>query len=274
MAPALVTFIVALHPWLQGRWRLAIDALRPLSLQPDTIDHAAMPFRPGAWLALLLGVALAVWISQSMVAACGLFAYALATNTVLFGLMALSIHDGLRRMRQLKRVVAGGLALDLFDRHLLTPLARFGQSVSLTFVGGICLSLLFQSAASLYSLQSLVVYAILIAVALTLFLSPVWRIHVALVDAQQRELAIVGRQRQDARASLLRQRAQAPGAGSADDAATLYGPLVLLGQYERQVLEASTWPFNPKIAKEVGASLVAPVLVYAVKLALGLSGRG
>ena len=41
-----------------------------------------------------------------------------------------------------------------------------------------------------------------------------------------------------------------------------------------QVLAASTWPFNPKIVKEVLASLVAPFLIYGLKIAIGrLSGQ-
>ena len=272
MAPALIAFILAIHPWLQSRWRLAIDALRPLSLQPEIVDQDFIAFGLGAWVALLLGAALAVWITQSVPVTGWLFIHTLATNTILFGLMALAIYDSLRRTRHLKRVVAAGLALDLFDRHLLTPLARFGQSVSLTFVGGICLSLIFQSAANLYSAQSLVIYSIMVVVALTLFFSSIWSIHVALLAAQERELTTVRQHWTRAREALRQQLAQAGSASGADDAARLYGPLVVFGTYERQVLDASTWPFNPKIVKEVAASLVAPILIYGIKVAVGLSG--
>jgi hypothetical protein len=84
MAPALIAFILGVHPWLQSRWRLAIDALRPLSLRPDIVDHAFMALRLGAWVALLLGLALAIWISEPMPVAGWLYAYALATNIALF----------------------------------------------------------------------------------------------------------------------------------------------------------------------------------------------
>jgi len=273
MAPALIAFILAVHPWLQSRWWLAIDALRSLSRQPEVVDQDFMAFRPGAWVALILGAALAIWISQSMPIAGWFFVYVLATNITLFSLMALAIYDGLRRTRHLKRVVGAGLALDLFDRHLLTPLARFGQSVSLTFVGGICLSLLFQSAVSLYTVQSLVIYSILIVVALTLFFSSIWSIHVALVAAQDGELAIVRQHWSRSHGELRRHLDRAGPTGSAEDAARHYDPLVIFGTYERQVLDASTWPFNPKIVKEVLASLVAPILIYGIKLAIGLSGQ-
>lgn len=273
MAPALIAFVIGVHPWLQSRWQLALDALRPLSRQPEIVDQAFMPFGLGAGIALLLGAALAVWINQSIPVARWLFIYTLATNIALFSLLALAIYDGLRRTRHLKRVVAAGLALDLFDRQLLTPLARFGQSVSLTFVGGICLSLLFQSAATLYTMQSLVIYSILIAVALTLSFSSIWSIHVALVVAQERELANVRQHWSRCRDELRQHLAQAGSASGAEDAARLYEPLVVFGTYERLVLDASTWPFNPKIVKQVAASLVAPILIYAIKVAVGLSGQ-
>jgi hypothetical protein len=273
MAPAMIGFILGVHPWLQSRWRLAIDALRPLSRHPEVVDHVFMPLDFAAWVALLLGAALAVWISESMRLAGWLFAYTLATNIVMFGLMALSIYDGLRRVRHLKRIVAAGLALDLFDRQLLTPLARYGQGASLAFVGGISLSLLFQSATTLFTVESLVTYSILIAVALTLFFTSIWSIHVALVGAQERELATIRRHSSRARDELHRQLEQAGPERDTEEAARLYDPLVVFGAYERQVLAASTWPFNPKIVKEVAASVVAPVVIYGIKVAVGLSAR-
>ena len=274
MGPAMIAFILAVHPWLQSRWRLAINALRPLSPRPDLVDHAFMAFDLGAWVALFLGAALAIWISESTRLAGWLFVYSLATNIAMFGLMALSIYDGLRRVRHVKRVVAAGLALDLFDRQLLTPLARFGQGVSLTFVGGISPSLLFQSAVSLFTVESLVTYSILIAVALTLFFSSIWSIHVALVVAQERELATIRQHWNHSRGELRRLLAKRGPSSGAENAARLYDPLVVFGTYERQVLEASTWPFNPKIVKEVAASLVAPILIYGIKVAAGLWGHG
>lgn len=59
--------------------------------------------------------------------------------------------------------------------------------------------------------------------------------------------------------------------GATGEPAGLYEPIVVLGAYERQILAASTWPFNPKIVKELVASLVAPILIYGLKIALGLS---
>jgi hypothetical protein len=97
----------------------------------------------------------------------------------------------------------------------------------------------------------------------------VWSVHKALVDAQERELAVVHQHWLVVRSELKKKLAE----GGQDDVAALYNPMVVLGAYESQVLAASTWPFNPKIVKEVTASLVAPFLIYGLKIAIGrLSG--
>ena len=221
---------------------------------------------------MLVGAAFSVWVTSSwLIEGTWMRLYLITSNIVLFSLMALAIYDGLQRTRRLTRLVRGGLQLDLFDRQQLAPLARWGQTVALTFVGGICLSLIFQSYETLHSVRSLVIYSVLIVVSLTLFFTSVWSVHVALVVAQQRELAVVHQHWLQARSELKRKLAE----GEQKDVAGLYDPMVVLGAYESQVLAASTWPFNPKIVKEVLASLGAPFLIYGLKIAIGrLSGGG
>lgn len=60
---------------------------------------------------------------------------------------------------------------------------------------------------SLFTIESLVTYSILIAVALTLFLTSVWSIHTASVVAQERELATIRRHSSRARGELRLERA-------------------------------------------------------------------
>jgi hypothetical protein len=51
-----------------------------------------------------------------------------------------------------------------------------------------------------------------------------------------------------------------------------YLSVVVCGIYEKQVLDASTWPFNPTIVGRLFASAVAPLSVYALKLAFSVGG--
>jgi len=268
LEPAVIIYILGIYPPLHRRWTLALDALRPLTNRPELVEQARAVNRHGEWTALLLGAAFSVWVTPWHFAARWQLLYVFASNIVMFSLMALAIYDCLVRTRRLTRIVRSGLQLDLFDRRSFTPLARWGQSVSLTFVGGTCLSLLFQSYETLYTVQSLVIYSIMVVVSLTLFFTSIWSIHGALVAAQQRELAVIHEHWSRARSELKRKLAE----GAAGEPAGLYEPIVVLGAYESQILAASTWPFNPKIVKELVASLVAPILIYGLKIAVGLSG--
>jgi uncharacterized membrane protein len=269
LEPAVIIYILGIYPPLHRRWTLAIDALRPLTNRPELVEQTHAVNRHGEWTALLLGAAFSVWVTNPLqFNGRWLLLYVFASNIVMFSLMALAIYDCLVRTRRLARIVRSGLQLDLFDRRSFTPLARWGQSVSLTFVGGTCLSLLFQSYETLYTVQSLVIYSIMVVVSLTLFFTSIWSIHGALVAAQQRELAVIHEHWSRARSELKRKLAE----GAASEPAGLYEPIVVLGAYETQILAASTWPFNPKIVKELVASLVAPILIYGLKIAVGLAG--
>jgi hypothetical protein len=266
LEPTLIVYILGIYPWLQKRFALATDALRPLFTEPEIVDKVHARSRRGEVMAMSIGAAFSFWVTSSWrIDETWLRLYLVTANVVLFSLMALAIFDGVERTRRLARVVGAGLELDLFDRQLLAPMARWGQTVALTFVGGICLSLLFQSYETLHSVRSLVIYSILIVVALTLFFTSVWSIHRALVAAQQRELTVVRQHWTLARSAYKRELAE----GADRDAVRLYEPMVVLGAYEARILAASTWPFNPKIVKEVMASLVAPFLIYGLKIAIG-----
>jgi len=267
LEPAIIVYVLGTYSLLYRRWGLAIDALRPLTAKLELVEQCRTVNRRGEWTAVLLGAAFAVWITSShTIHGRWLLVYDILSNIFMFGLMALAIYEGLIRTWRLTSIVRAGLQLDLFDRRVLAPLAGWGQSVSLTFVGGTCLSLLFQSYETLNTVQSLVIYSILIAVSLTLFLSSIWSVHGALVAAQERELATVRRHWVRARRELLQKLA----VDGQDQVAGLYDPIVVLGSYESQVRSASTWPFNPKIVGKIVVSLVAPILIYGLKIAVGL----
>lgn len=271
LQPAVIVYVLIVYPWLQGRSILAMDSLQSLGVPASQVVAARVSSPRGEWLAMLVGALFSVVITHSIpISDPWLTAYDYAANAMMFALMALAIYDGAARTRNLARLVNADLKLDLFDRQSLVPLARWGQTVTLTFVGGTCLSLLFQSHRTLNTVASAVIYSTMVVVALSLFFSSTWSIHVALRAARDRELADVRRRLQAARDDLKRRLAQQ----AEPDVARAYEPVVMLGLYEKQVLEASTWPFNPKIAKELAFSVAVPVLIYFAKLAVGVPGVG
>ena len=192
--------------------------------------------------------------------------YSEIVSALTFALLAATTYGSIVRSRQLAALLRSGLELKVFDAHLLTPFAQWGQSLSLVFVGGISLSLLFQSYRTLRTVESVIIYGCLTAVALTLFFMSMWTVHTALAKAQNKELVRVRRDLAAARDALVRGR----GSETAAPVQDAYLPVVILGAYERQVLDAPTWPFNLALVGRVFASVVAPLAVYVLKLAFGV----
>jgi hypothetical protein len=265
--PVMIVYIFLVYPFMHRRWRRAMQSLEALS--PHASGAGPQVSLRGEWGALLLGTLVGLAVARRVPAAEGwLRLYSQATSALMFGLLAAVIYSSVVRSRHLAAQSRAGLGLNVFDGHLLTPFAQWGQSLSLVFVGGISLSLLFQSYESLRSMEGVIVYGCMIIVALTLFFMSMWTIHVALAKAQDKELATVRRDLAAAREALLRHRA----CESAEAVQNAYLPVVVLGVYERQVREASTWPFNPTIVGRVFASAVAPLGVYVLKVAFGVGG--
>lgn len=267
--PTMIVYILLVHPLVHRRWRHAMHSLQALVPGAAGAVQQQTSSSRGEWVTMLLGSIFGLVVARDMPGAEGwLRLYLEATSAMTFALLACVIHGGLARTRYLAAYSRDGLELNVFDGHLLTPFARWGQSLSLSFVGGISLSLLFQSYQSLRSLVGMIIYGSLIVVALTLFFMSVWAIHVALAKAQMKELARVRRDLVATREALHRYWTGGA-AGAVSDA---YLPAVACGIYEKQVLDASTWPFNPTIVRQLFASAAAPLCVYVLKLGLGLGG--
>jgi hypothetical protein len=265
--PVMLVYILVVSPFMHRRWECAMHSLEALAPHADGAAGPQRSSRRGEWVAVLLGTLAGLAVARRLPGADGwLRLYSEATSAMTFALLAAAIYGSVMRSRHLAARSRAGLGLNVFDGHLLTPFAQWGQSLSLVFVGGISLSLLFQSYESLRSMEGVIVYACLILVAMTLFFMSMWTIHIALAKARDKELARVRRDLAAARDALDGQR-DGDMAASVQDA---YVPAVVLGLYERQVLDAPTWPFNPTIAGRVLASAVAPLGVYVLKLAFGV----
>jgi len=269
LSATIIVYILLVHPFMRRRWQRAIQSLLPLTphgagaAPPRPVSHRA------EWGAMLIGSIVGLVVARDTPDIVGWArVYDEATSALMFALLAGAIYASLSRSRHLAAHLRGGLELNVFDGHLLTPFAQWGQSLSLVFVGGISVSLIFQSYDRLRSVESVVVYGSLVTVALTLFFMSMWSIHLALAHAQQAELVRIRRDLAVARAALRRDRAH-EATSAVEDA---YLPVVICGMYEKQVLEASTWPFNPTIVGRLFASTIAPLGVYVLKLAFGVGG--
>lgn len=264
--PVIIVYVLVVHPFMYRRWDRAMRSLEALTPHADKAVEPKPNSRRVEWGVIVLGMLVGLAIARRVPGAEGwLRLYSEATSAIMFALLAAAIYGSFARSRHLAARLHAGLELTVFDGHLLTPFAQWGQSLSLVFVGGISLSLLFQSYKSLRSVEGMLIYGTLVIVALTLFFMSMWTIHVALKKVQDEELIRVRRDQAAARDVLFRRR-DVESAADVD----AYLPAVVLGLYERQLLDAPTWPFNPAIVGRVLASAAAPLGVYLLKLAVGM----
>ena len=265
---AIIVYIFAISPVTQRFLERAIAALRPLLPQPELADRIATYNRRGEWTALSVAVVFALVMVQpwrSIEQWSDLYERIL--SIIMFALLGLVVYGGLAGTTGLARLSRSHLRVDVFDNESLIPVARWALSMSLAFVGGTSLSVVFQPIENLRNLFSVIVYSILIIVTVLIFFTTTWSIHGAMASARRRELAMVRKNLSDARRQLKQHAAQ----GTPDATDRLYSAVAVWGIYERQVLEASTWPFNAGIVRRLVASTVAPAVIYLIKL---LSGAG
>ena len=195
--------------------------------------------------------------------------YELLTSIIMFSLLGLLVYSGLSSSLRLAQLNRRHLKIDIFDTGLLVHVAHWSLSISLAFVGGISLSVVFQPLENLREIQSIIIYSILIFVTVLLFFISMWSTHNAMASAKNRELTTIRENLGDARRKL-RQQAKENITSGRD---TLYSAVAAWGIYERQVREAPTWPFNAGILGRLIASALVPAIIYIIKIVSGLGLR-
>ena len=84
--------------------------------------------------------------------------------------------------------------LDIFSTGALAPIARSSLGFSMTFIGGISLSLVFQTQDDLLLWKNIIVWIILICFAILVFFFSTWTTHQTMVKAKKEELLFIQKQ--------------------------------------------------------------------------------
>jgi len=269
----LIVYILVVHLFM---WRLrnrAIQAFRPLlAIDDDAFDRLAAevsaPKRRWEWTSMLIGVGLAVALGQPWNLGWGpgelwLSVYLVITGSLMNALLAWLIYDTLTGTVRIARLSRRDLKLDIFlDTELLLPIARWGLGISLGWVGGISLSLVFQTQESLLRWQSITMYAILVSVTVLGFLLSMWSTRNTIASVKKRELALAQKHLAAASRELKERTAQ----GQFEGMEGLFSVLASWATYRGLVRETPTWPFNMNIIRRLIASTIVPIVVYLVKI--------
>ncbi|MFC2035779.1 hypothetical protein ACFLUJ_06640 [Chloroflexota bacterium] len=279
--PVLITYILVTYPLIWRLWWRTVQALQPL-LAIETGDsnrldmEVPIPNRRREWVTILIGAVfwLSLWQpwgsgSRWESGAIWLSVYDVVTQIILFGLLSLLLYSSFVGIRYLNRLIRQRLNLDIFNTEALTPIARSSLGFSIAFIGGISLSLVFQTQADLLMWNNIVVWVILVCFTVLLFFLSMWSTHSTMTDAKKRELDLV--QKHLKKASLeLKERAEDGSLKGAEESSSIITTWV---NYERRIKEIPEWPYNAGIIRRLAVSTLAPVVIFLIKVFSGLGLR-
>ena len=269
LQPAIIIYILVMYPVMKNLWSHVVKSCLLLVLEEDEVNITSKITsynRRREWIALLVGAVFVVVLSLPW----GWIQfwsdiYTFSTSIVSFSLLAWLIYDVITNTMHLTQLNRKYMKIDVFNTDALAPIAKWSLSVSFAFVGGISISVAFQSLDNLLSLPNIIIYSILVCVTIIIFFISMWSTHNAMVRAKKHELLMVRRNLEDARRNLKAQVSD----GLEGGMERIYSAVATWGLYEKQVQETREWPYNASIIRRLALSILSPAIVYLLKILFG-----
>ena len=270
--PVLIMYILVVYPFIWRLWWRSVLSLQSLLPIDEGDSHRVevevpMPNRRWERVAILIGAAFWLslwqpWGESWRASVMWISAYDVVTQTMLFGLLGWLIYSSFTGNQYIRRLSRQHINLDIFDPGVLTPIARSSLGFSVAFIGGISLSLVFQTPEDLLMWSNITVWVILVCFTVLLFFLSMWGTHSAMAKAKTRHLDLARKHLAGFSHELEDRVAQGQLVGMSD----LSSAISALVTYEKRVKEAPTWPFGVDIVRRLAMSVLMPAAVYLMKL--------
>jgi hypothetical protein len=266
--PVIIIYVLMIYPFMQRLWEGAVQAFQlilPIE-EGEITTIVPIPSRRWEWAVVCLGIAFWLglerpwlWVDQ------WLDVYASVTTLLMFVLLSWLIYNGLSGTRRINALSRQHHNIDIFDTGLV-HVARYSMGITFAFIGGISLSLIFQSIESLLAWQSITIYSILVCVTILLFFLSMWSTHNVMTGVKKRELDLAQTHLEEATRELR----EAAMHGRQEQMDRLYSAVAAWGIYERRIREAPEWPYNASILRRLFVSVLIPGIVYLIKILYNL----
>jgi hypothetical protein len=270
--PVIIVYIFLIFPYMRRLGEKATEAFRQLLFHEEDIHDSekSIPDRRWEWATFSAGAIFWILIVRPWDWEWGtdgpwLYLYILISASLLFGLLGWLIYYAIVESRYLNRLSRQELKLDIFETSALIPVARASLGTTFAFIGGISLSLIFQTVDSLLSWQNITIYAVLVLATLLIFFFSIWNTHRTMTMTKHNELILVQTRLEEA----IRRLRESTVYETADDISGLHAAVAAWGTYENRVREAREWPFNALILRRLAASVLVPGIVYLIKVLVG-----
>ena len=274
--PTLILYILVVYPPIWQLWWRAVQSLQAL-LSVDEGSSTTVKVegsttkRHWEWVSIIFGAVFWVslwqpWTMSWHSSVIWLSVYDVFTQTILFGLLAWLLYSSFSGNRYINRLGRQQLNLDIFNTSTLAPVARSSLGITVVFIGGISLSLVFQTQEDLLMWNNILVWSILVCFVVLLFFLSMWSIHNVMGKVKKEELEWIQKHLKESTLEFKQKVAE----GKLVDVSALSSTVNFWMTYERRIKETSDWPFNPSILRRLAASIVAPVAVFLIKVLPGL----
>ncbi len=277
--PILFLYILVIYPPIWRLSRRAVQSIQALLPADEgsakrVLLESPLPNRRWEWASIIIGAVFWLvlwqpWAESWRSGVIWLSAYDVFTQMLLFGLLGWLLYSSFSGNRYINRLSRQNLNLDIFDTNMLTPVARSSLGFTIVFIGGISLSLVFQTQEDLMMWNNIIVWAVLLCFVLLLFFLSMWGTHSMMSRAKRRELDLV----QNHLKSDTRELRERAAEGSLKGAEELSLTITMWMNYERRVKEAPEWPFNATIIRRLAVSTLVPIAVFLIKVFSGLGIR-
>jgi hypothetical protein len=260
--PTIITYILVIAPRLSRVEKNVLASFRKLVLVDDevlekTVREAAYIRPRNEWISMAVGgiVGVVTILASFDESVSPLYLVWFGTTTLMYGILAWTIYISLAGTRLTAALLRQPLEINLFD---ITPFEAFGRQsllLSLVFIGGITLSLIFVGfdASTLSNPAFWFVYVPLVMVPIVIFFLNMYPAQQVLAEAKRREI-------QEARGHLQRSgRELVQRLNKKQTAENLPAEVWALAAYLDELQKTRTWPYNTAMMRTLFFSVLIPL---------------
>lgn len=273
LTPSIIVYIWLGSPFLDRHNKEVIRSMRSISAQDDEgfsrlLAEAQYVNPRNEWIAIGIGaiVGLAINSTNDFSSMSILFpVYWTLSMAAMYALLAWIIYLSVASTRTGDALLRQPLHINLFDPTPFEAIGRQGLLLSMMFIGGLTLSLIFSFRwENLAQPLFWVIYLALVLVTLLIFFTSMRPAHRVLVKQKESELSGV-RCNLERLGRELMQRME-----DKQDAGKVAAEFNALAAYEGRILAARTWPYNTSMLRTLFFSFLVPLGSFLVKTAIDL----
>lgn len=270
-APIVIIYILVVSQWLARSDSDLLKAFRPLVLIDDeTFDRLAREasrIHPGGeGIALLAGALIGLGISlpwMKWMITFWLRLYIPVSLCLMWSMLVWVIYDSIASTKLVTVLHRQPLKVDILDTKPFEPMGRYSLIISLVFVGGVALGMIFGlDVKNIFAWQSWVINLPLLCIPVIIFFLNMRTTHRLLAGEKKRQLQVITQEIRIVSHTMQSKIARGETLG---ETAIEFTAMIA---YETRLRATSTWPYNTGMLRTLFFTLLLPLVVRGLSALL------